>query len=66
MLTKKAWFPKLGQLVGDNLDKMAKTFMKVTKLAFLGQNSGGGGHITFYGNGGDPPSPPTRGNPEKC
>ena len=46
--------------MGDNLDKMAKTFIKITKLAFLGQNSGGvgGGQVTFSGNGGDPPSPP--------
>ena len=29
---------------GDNLGKMAKNCMKMTKSAFLGQNSGGGGH----------------------
>ena len=35
---------------GDNLDKMAKNCMKMTKSAFLGQNSGGrGGH----GGGGE-------------
>ena len=35
-------FPKWGRLVGrDNLGKMAKNCMKITKSAFLGQNSGG-------------------------
>ena len=49
---------------GDNMDKMAK--MKMTTLAFLGQNSGGrGGQANFLGGGGggggggdSPQSPP--------
>ena len=57
-----AGFPNWGQLVGgDNLDKMAKNCMKMTKSAFLGQNSGGdmGGQANFLGSGGDlPPVPP--------
>ena len=66
-------FLKWGRLVGeDNLGKMAKKCMKMTKSAFLGQNSGGG----TWGRGGDKPIfrvvggwrvipqvPPTRGNP---
>ena len=38
--------------------------MKITKSAFLGQNSGRtwGGQANFWGSGGDPP---TRGNPAK-
>ena len=50
---------------GDNLGKMAKNCMKITKLAFLGLNSGGtwGGQANFSGSGEEPPSPPpTRGN----
>ena len=45
-------FPNWGRLVGGgNLDKMAKNCMKMTKLAFLGQNSGGdmGGTSQFFG-----------------
>ena len=69
-------FLKWGRLVGeDNLGKMAKKCMKMTKSAFLGQNSGGGtwgrggGQANFWGSGGGggggwfPKSPPTRGNP---
>ena len=35
----------------DNLGKMAKNCMKITKSAFLGQNSGGvmGGTSQFFG-----------------
>ena len=33
-------FPKWDQLVGHNLDKMAKNCMKIIKSQFLGQNSG--------------------------
>ena len=51
---------------GDNLGKMVKNCMKMTKSAFLGQNSGGtrGDKPIFQVVGGDPPpkSPPTRGN----
>ena len=36
---------------------MAKNFMKITKSAFLGQNSGG--QADFLVNGRDPLSPPT-------
>ena len=47
---------------GDNLGKMAKNCMKITKSAFLGQNSGGdmgGGQTNFSGSeGGIPPVPP--------
>ena len=54
--------------VGDNLGKMAKNCMKITKLTFLGQNSGGGhggDKPIFQVVGGIPPTPPpTRGNPE--
>ena len=48
---------------GGNLGKMSKNCMKITKSAFLGQNSGGdmGGQANFLGSGGR--SPPTRGNP---
>ena len=49
---------------GDSLGKMAKNCMKITKSAFLGQNSGGGGgrhgggQANFSsGGGGSPPSP---------
>ena len=44
---------------GDNLGKMTKNCMKIIKLAFLGQNSGGGmwGRANFSGSGWDPPSP---------
>ena len=55
---------------GDSLGKMAKNCMKITKSAFLGQNSGGGGAAWggtsqfFEWWGGIPPqSLPTRGNP---
>ena len=62
-----AGFPNWGRLVGgDNLDKMAKNCMKMTKSAFLGHNSGGhggGGKPIFRVVGGIPPVPPTRGNP---
>ena len=56
----QAGFPKWGRLVGDNLGKMAKNCMKITKSAFLGQNSGAGGDMggqaNFSGSGwgGDP------------
>ena len=36
---------------GDNLDKMTKNCMKMTKWAFLGQNSGGGGGVGDKGEG---------------
>ena len=45
---------------GDNLGKIAKNCMKITKSAFLGQNSGGdmGGQVNFSGSrGGSPQSP---------
>ena len=58
-----AGFPKCGRLVGDNSGKMAKSWMKITKLSFWDQNSGGGGQANFSGSGGDPPSSLTRGNP---
>ena len=49
----KTGFPNWGRLVGgDNLDKMAKNLMKMTKSAFWGQNSGGGhrgGTSQFFG-----------------
>ena len=57
---------------GDNLGKMVKNCMKLTKSAFLDQNGGGGdigGQANFLGSGGPPetppitPNPPTRGNP---
>ena len=51
---------------GDNLGKMAKNCMKITKSAFWGQNSWGdmgGGQANFLGSWGIPPVPPTRGNP---
>ena len=53
---------------GDNLGKMVKNCMKMTKPTFLGQNSGEGGQASFLGSGGPPPPvpqspPPTRGNP---
>ena len=58
----KTGFPKWGRLVGeDNLGKLAKNCMKLTKSAFLGQNSGGGhggAQANFLGSRGDPPSPP--------
>ena len=56
-------FPKWCRLVGDNLGKMAKNYMKITKSAFLGQNRGGdmGVQTNFLGIGGDPPSPPPLG-----
>ena len=60
-------FPKWGRLMwGGNLGKMAKNCKKMTKSAFLGQNSGGiwRGQGNFSSSGGDPPVPaPTRGNP---
>ena len=34
-------FPNAVDWWGDNFDKMAKNYMKITKSAFLGQNSGG-------------------------
>ena len=43
---------------GDNWDKMAKNYMKITKLAFFGQNSGGGDKSIFWVVGGIPPVPP--------
>ena len=51
-------FPKWGRLVGgDNLGKMAKNGMKITKSAFL--VGGGGGQANFWDSGGDnPQSPP--------
>ena len=55
---------QLGPTSGaDNLDKMAKNCMKMTKSAFLGQNSGGawGGQANFSGSGGDPPQSPPLG-----
>ena len=36
---------------GDNLDKMVKNCMKITKSSLLGQNSGG--QANFRGSGGD-------------
>ena len=41
---------------GDNLGKMAKNCMKITKSAFWGQKRGGGGGVTsqILGSGGDP------------
>ena len=66
----RAGFPKWGRLEGDNVGKMVKNCMKMTKSVFLGQNSGGawgrGGQANFSGSGGGvdpPPVPPTRGNP---
>ena len=55
---------------GSNLGKIAKNCMKITKSAFLGQNSGaskwGGGKQMFWVVGEYTPSlPPTRGNPAK-
>ena len=46
---------------GDNLCKVAKNCMKMTKSTFLEQNSGGlGGQANFSGSEGDPPPvPPT-------
>ena len=44
---------------GDNLGKMAKSCMKITKLTLLGQNSGGhGDKPIFRVVGGSPPVPP--------
>ena len=54
---------------GNNLGKMVKNCMKMTKSAFLGQNSGGGhegAHANFSGSVGDPPSLPTKGNSAYC
>ena len=57
---------------GCNSGKTAKNCMKMTKSAFLGQNSweggdmGGGGQANFLSSGGNPPSPPTGGNPVRC
>ena len=51
---------------GDSLGKMAKNCMKMTKSAFLGQNSGGdiGAQASFsVSGGGILPVTPTRGNP---
>ena len=63
-------FPKWGRLVeggGDNLGKMAKNGMKITKSAFLVGGTWGGGQANFGGSGGDnPQSPPTRENPAIC
>ena len=54
-------FPNGVDWWGDNLGKMAKNCMKITKSAFLGQNSGGGGgdmggeaNFSGSGRGGDP------------
>ena len=33
---------------GDNLGKMAKNCMKITRSAFWGQNSGGGNNPIFW------------------
>ena len=56
---------QLGSTSGaDNLDKMAKNCMKMTKSAFLGQNSGGGhggDRPIFRVVGGIPRSPPPLG-----
>ena len=52
---------QMGLTGGGNLDKMAKNFVKMTKSAFWGQNSGadmGGGmweQANFSGSRGDPP-----------
>ena len=48
---------------GDNLGKMVKNCMKMTKSTFWGQNSGAemGGQAIFSGSGGDPPSSPPLG-----
>ena len=55
-------FPNGVDWWGDNMGKMAKSCMKMTKSAFLGQNSGGGGggqaNFSGSGGGGSPPSPP--------
>ena len=59
---------------GNNLGKMVKSCMKITKSAFLGQNNvggemgrgggGGSGKANFLGSSrGIPPVTPTRGNP---
>ena len=47
---------------GDNLGKMAKNCMKITKSTFLGQNSGRpGGQANFFGCGRIPSVPPPLG-----
>ena len=51
---------QMGSTCGeDNLNKMAKNCMKITKSPFLGENSGGGGG--GWGSGGHGG---TRENPE--
>ena len=58
-------FPNGVNWRGGNLGKMAKNCMKMTKLAFLGQNNGGdmGGQANFSVSGGIPPSLPPLGKP---
>ena len=57
-------FPNWVNWWEGNLGKMAKNCMEITKLAFLGQKSGGtqGVKPIFQVVGGSPQSPPARGN----
>ena len=50
-------FPSEVDLCGDNLSKMAKNCMKITKSTFLGQNSWGvwGVQANFSASGGGSP-----------
>ena len=59
-------FPNRVDWWGDNLGKMAKNCMKITKLTLWGQNSGGdmGGQVNFSGSEEYPTSPPTMGYPD--
>ena len=67
-LCHSSGLPKWGRLVeGDNLGKMVKNCMKITKSLFRGKQGGGvmGGQANFSGSGEIPPpqSPlPTMGN----
>ena len=61
--------PRVSEMVltggEDNLGKMAKSCMKITKLVFLGQNSGDrheGDKPTFQVVGDPPQSPPLGGH----
>ena len=61
MLSKVLWyqgFPNGVGLWGNNLVKMAKNCMNITKSRFLGQNSGGTwwAQANFLGNSEIPPS----------
>ena len=53
-------FPKWRRQWGDNLGKMTKSCLKITKSVFLGQNSGGtwGDKPIFWVVRGTPQSPP--------